>query len=223
MEAPTAPTSRRVLVLAGGESPLPSDRRVLNGDVVIAADGGLALAAKLGVAVDYVVGDMDSVSDTMLERAIAAGTTEERHPTDKDATDLELALAKARAIGATDIVVVGGYGGRLDHLLANALLLTSAELSPIPVTWCVGDTSVLVARGGTRVEVSGRAGDLVSLLPVGGAAGGIRTTGLRWSLDGEALGSGSTRGVSNELVDATAQIEVETGVLLVVHERSTPS
>jgi thiamine pyrophosphokinase len=210
-------------VFAGGESPLPSDRDVLEGDIVIAADGGLETAAALGIAVDHVVGDMDSVTTATLEEAVAAGASAHRHPADKDATDLELALLAAVAAGATDIVVVGGYGGRLDHLLGNALLLAAAELDRSRITWYVGDTSVFVARPGTAVVVSGEAGELVSLLPVAGVAGDIRTSGLRWALDGENLAPGSTRGVSNELTGPTARVELETGVLLVVHERSAPS
>ena len=201
MEDPTAPTSRRAIVFAGGESPLPSDRDVLEGDLVIAADGGLEIAAALGITVDYVVGDMDSVSTATLDEAVAAGATAERHPADKHATDLELALSRAVAAGATDIVVVGGYGGRLDHLLGNALLLAAAEMSRTRITWYVGDTAVSVARPGMSVVVHGESGDLVSLLPVAGVAGGIRTSGLRWRLDGETLAPGSTRGISNELTE----------------------
>lgn len=221
MEDPTAPTSRRAIVFAGGESPLPSNREVLEGEIVIAADGGLELAEALGIGVDYVVGDMDSVSTISLERALAAGAVEERHPADKDATDLELALSRAVAAGATDIVVLGGYGGRLDHLLGNVLLLAAAELSPSRIAWYVGDTSVSVARPQTPVAVNGESGDLVSLLPIAGVAGGIRTNGLRWALDGETLAPGSTRGISNELTGPAGLVELETGVLFVVHERST--
>jgi len=223
VEDPTAPRSRRAIVFAGGESPLPSNRGVLDGDIVIAADSGLETAVGLGISVDVVVGDMDSVSATSLEQAIAAGTIAERHATEKDATDLELALMRALAEGATDVVVVGGFGGRLDHLLANALLLAAAQLSSASITWYVGDTSVAVARPGAPVEVIGEPGDLLSILPIGGAGNGIRTEGLRWALTGDTLGPGSTKGVSNELTESRASIEVETGVLLVVHERSSPT
>src|SRR5690348_14187528 len=93
---------------------------------VIAADSGLAVATALGLAVDHLVGDLDSVDAAAVEAAEAAGTTVERHPAEKDATDLELALDAALVRGARRLVVVDGGGDRLDHLLGNVLLLSSA-------------------------------------------------------------------------------------------------
>jgi thiamine pyrophosphokinase len=181
---------------------------------VIAADSGLDHAHELGVAVDVVVGDLDSVDPDTLAAAELAGTIVERHPTAKDATDLELALLAARDRGALEIVVVGGHGGRLDHFLANALLLASPALADVRVRARIGDADVFVVRD--RVELTGAPGALCSLLPVGGPAEGVRTEGLRFPLAGETLFPASTRGVSNELVATAATVSLEHGVLLAI-------
>ena len=97
--------------------------------VVIAADSGLHQARRsLGLHVDCVVGDLDSADPAAVERGPRRGADVERHPAEKDATDLELAFDCARDRGAQRITVVGGAGGRLDHFLANVALLGVAAV-----------------------------------------------------------------------------------------------
>jgi thiamine pyrophosphokinase len=208
-------------VFAGGDAPgsgALADLDGLNGQVlVIAADSGLAHARAAGLGVDVVVGDLDSVDPVDLEDAAAAGTTIERHPADKDATDLELALATARRCGARRVVVVGAEGGRVDHFLANALLLAAPAFADLEIEARLGrGTTSVVRGGGPERELRGAEGDLVTLLPVGGAAQGVHTEGLRWALRGETLAPGTSRGVSNELVVPVARVRLASGVLLAV-------
>jgi thiamine pyrophosphokinase len=204
-----------VLVLAGGD---PVDERLRGllptAATVIAADSGLEQAARLGLRVDIVVGDFDSVDAAALAAAERAGATVERHPAEKDHTDLELALLVARRLGATRVVVAGGWGGRIDHELANLLLLGSPEYGSLHLE-AIGAGGRVVAIG-DRVELTGSPGDLVTLLAVGQPARGVRTTGLRYALNGETLEPGSTRGVSNVLLGTCATVELESGVLLAV-------
>ena len=203
------------VVFAGGDPPARTALRDVPAvDLVIAADSGLAHARALGVGVDLVVGDLDSVDRADLDAAVAAGAVVERHPTAKDATDLELALLAARDRGAAEIVVVGGHGGRLDHFLGNVLLLGAAELSGVRVWARLADATVMVVRD--HAELAGSPGSLCSLLPVGGPAEGVRTERLRFPLERETLFPGSTRGVSNEFLAPTAAVTLERGVLLAV-------
>ena len=207
----------RAIVLTDGDPvappiPLPTDA------TVIAADGGLRLSPILGLRVDVVVGDMDSVSAAELAAAEQAGARIERHPTDKDATDLELALDTAVTGGAIEITVVGGTGGRLDHLLANAQLLAGDRYAGVKLRWLTGAEIVVVCDHMRPALIEGTPGELVSLVPVGGTAGGVVTTGLRWGLEGEDLVFGSTRGISNKLSDDRATVSLREGRLLVVQE-----
>ena len=183
---------------------------------VIAADSGLTVASALGLGVDHLVGDLDSVDPVAVEAAAAAGTTVDRHPAEKDATDLELALDAALIRGARRLVVVDGGGDRLDHLLANVLLLSSPAFAGADVEAFAGDARIAVARGGDAVTITGEPGSLVTLLPVGGAARGIVTEGLRYPLHAEELAPGTTRGVSNELLGAAGRVGLSEGTLLVV-------
>jgi thiamine pyrophosphokinase len=158
-----------------------------------------------------------------LEAARRAGVHIERHPTDKDATDLELGLARAVELGATRVVVVGMAGGRLDHLLANVAVLGSPSWPAVTIEARLGDARVHVVRGRSgapgppgELTLLGRPGQVVTLLALHGPASGVCTSGLRYPLADATLPPGSTRGVSNEFVASSAVVEVASGVLLVI-------
>lgn len=204
-----------VIVFTGGDPVRPSTRHLLPADaIVIAADSGIDAALACGRHVDLAVGDFDSVPADRLAEVEATGTRVERHPAAKDFTDFELALDAALALDPARVVVVGGYGGRLDHFLANALVLASARFERTAVEALMGPARVTVVRD--RAALHGTPGELVTLLPVHGPATGVRTGGLLYALDGEDLLAGSTRGVSNELAEPDAWVSVETGTLLAV-------
>ncbi len=208
-------SDRRAIVLTGGD---PVEAGLADelpaAAYVIAADSGIEQAARLGLVVDLAVGDFDSVAPAALEAAESSGCQVERHPGAKDHTDLELGLLAARAWGADAVTVVGGYGGRLDHFLANALVLASEDLATMTIEARMGGARLLVVRD--RARWQGRPGDLVTLLALGGRARGVRTEGLRYPLEGDDLYPGSTRGVSNEMAAQVATVALATGVLLVV-------
>ena len=176
------------------------------------------VARAAGIEVDVVVGDLDSVTRTGLAAAELAGTTIERHPVDKDHTDLDLALSRAATDGFSRCFVLGGGGGRLSHLLGNAAAVAADRYADLDIVWVVGAAEVRVARPGHHVEVSGPSGGLVSLLAVGDRATGVTTTGMRWRLLDDVLEGGSTRGISNGRIGPSASVSVTGGALLVIAE-----
>jgi thiamine pyrophosphokinase len=190
---------------------------VRQGDLVLGADGGAAQALAWGLEPHVVIGDMDSLPDPERSRLEARGCRFVVHPRAKDETDLELALGYAAGQGAQDIVILGALGGRLDHTLANVLLLALPVLDGLQVRIAAGQQEAFLVRSGESLALEGNAGDLVSLLPLGGDARGVTTRGLAWALRDDTLRFGSSRGVSNEMTAATARIEVEEGHVLVVH------
>jgi thiamine pyrophosphokinase len=204
-----------VVVVAGGEAP-PADSAlaVPPGARVVAADGGLEHAHALGLDVAIAVGDFDSASPESVARAETSGTRLERHAAAKDATDLELALDTAVALGSSNVLVLAGEGGRLDHLLGVLLLLGADRYAGVRLDAYVGRARVHVLRGGRELE--GAPGELVSLLAVNGPAVDVSTEGLAYPLAGETLLPGSSRGVSNVFVGERALVRVGEGVLLAV-------
>lgn len=207
------------LVFAGGDPPPAAVADRLPADaLVIGADSGVEHALALGRGVDLVVGDFDSVKPDALAQVEEAGARVERHPTDKDATDLDLALRAALGLGVERLTIVGGHGGRIDHFAANLLLLAAPELADVDVDAWVGRAHVTVVRRTARID--GLPGELVTLLAVGGPAYGVTTIGLRFPLHDAPLLPGSTLGVSNELAGATASVSVRAGVVLAIQPNS---
>jgi thiamine pyrophosphokinase len=205
------------VVVIGGAAPHPEVAARLPADgFVIAADSGLDHARALGLDVDVVVGDFDSVSAEALAAAEEAGAAIERHPVAKDAIDTELALQAAVTRGGEHIVLVTGGGDRLDHLLAGLLVLAHPMLRAVVVEAWVGDAHVRALQGPGRAEIHGPADAYVSLLPVHGVADGVTTAGLRYPLHGEPLLAGSSRGVSNEFLGGPACVDLQRGALLIV-------
>jgi thiamine pyrophosphokinase len=185
-------------------------------DLVVAADSGLDAALALGLRPAVVVGDLDSVSPAALAGARDAGIPIIEHPRDKEFTDLELALDTAVDHGATSITVVSGGAGRLDHLVAGLVCLVDERFAAAAIDAWIGMAHVLALRAPARADIPADAGALVSLVPVGGPALGVRTTGLRFPLHGETLSPTAARGVSNEALAPPITVSLTDGALLVI-------
>lgn len=209
----------RAIIFANGT--LTSGKEILEiirpGDRLIAADGGARNCRALGLLPEVVVGDLDSISEEERERLLELGTRILAHPRNKDQTDLELALRYAVENGAGEILLLGLLGGRLDQTLANLLLLALPDWSSARLAVVDGPDTAYLLRDGESVELRGRPGELVSLLPLSPLVLGITVENLRWPLLSAELQFGSTHGISNELVAASARVRIGAGKLLVVH------
>ena len=214
---------KRILVITGGDDlagVVPGPEPPF--DLVIAVDGGLHLAEAMGLSPDIVVGDLDSASPEAVARARGRGARIEGHPTEKDHTDLELALSRALEEGASGIAVFGGSGGRPDHWFANLSLLAAAARSGAAVTAEMGGWSIAVVVPGHPYAEERQPGELMSLLPVDGNVCGITTDGLTYPLHAEDLPAGSSRGVSNVTCGGPVRIEIQDGTLLVMRAPYPP-
>ena len=212
--------TERAIIVANGALTGPEVLRArLDGwrdALVIAADGGGHNAVDLGLRVDVVIGDQDSLDAALREHLAEQGAQFETVPAHKDETDLELALLYAARQGVDEMVILGAVGKRLDMSLANILLLTLPELEGRPVRlWDGGQTAWLITPPGDAVR--GQPGDTLSLIPLGGPAEGIRTDGLDYPLRDETLMFGPARGVSNVLCSEHAEVRLRAGILLAVH------
>ncbi len=199
----------------------PLDRAQLAGaDLIVAANGGTLALKRWGVLPHAIVGDLDSLG---LERAAeysARGVTVVPFSPQKDESDLELAVAHALKAKADDIVLLGIFGGeRIDHELANTLLLAADGYRGRRLRAVRGEVMVRALHGGEQLDLAGGPGDLVTLLAVRGDAEGVRTHRLRYPLAGETLHFGAARGLSNVVVSASASVACDRGVLLVVETK----
>ncbi len=204
----------RAAVVANGD--LVADVRLqqvwAQAELRIAADGGARNARLfLGRAPQVVIGDMDSIDDATRVWLDENRVESIQHPRAKDETDLELALMLAAERGATESIVLGAFGGRLDHFFANVMLLSrTPRLKMMDATG-----EMWVGKGDETIQ--GRTGDTMSLIPLDAFVTGVVTTALEYPLHAETLERGSTRGISNVMLGEQARVQWSDGTLLLVH------
>ena len=222
----------RALIVADG---VPPERSQLDAswpgwdaaiDLVVAADGGARVAEGLGLKPELIVGDGDSLGPVELGRYRAAGAEILLSPVAKDESDTELSVLAAIARGADRVTILAAFGGRLDHALANIWLLALPALRDRSAELLDGSTRVtLIAATGDapvrRVLSDGRAGDVVSLLPLDSIVDGIRTENLEYPLHDEPLIVGPSRGLSNVRGEGVVAVTVRRGRLLVIETPAT--
>jgi thiamine pyrophosphokinase len=185
------------------------------GDHLIGADGGTRHMLALGLMPDAVVGDLDSLEPETVAKLIVQGVDVERYPIAKDQTDLELAIERGLRAGASEILLLGALGGRLDQTLANLLILAQRNW-PVPLRLAEGSQLAQVLRTGETLMLHAAPGSTVSAIPLSAIVTGITYTGLEYPLQDATLSIGSTRGVSNVVASSPATITIDEGLLLVV-------
>lgn len=181
-------------------------------DMVICADGGGRHAIALGLAVDLLIGDGDSLSAAM-KRQLHPNCIKQ-YPTDKDYTDGQLAVTEALHQGASHVVLAGALGDRIDHTLANIALLRHIAIAGASGVATDGKQSIYLLTD--ELNLPGQPGQLVSLIPNPPCAKGVSASGMRWPLEKSNLAWGDTRSISNEFIETTAHFSVEQGEVLVI-------
>jgi thiamine pyrophosphokinase len=204
------------IVVIGGASDLGTRvvRAVCDATMFVAVDGGLDVARDAGIRPHRLVGDLDSISDEGLAWA-EANVPIERHPTDKDLTDTELALLDAAAAAPRRITLVGG-GDRLDHTIAALGALGDPLLASVPRLdgwWDGQHVEVLHAPRRTTLRLT--VGSRISLLALRGPCGEVSLEGTRWTLDRAELLPAAGHGVSNVAESSRVSVSGGSGVLTV--------
>ncbi|MEN6325145.1 MAG: thiamine diphosphokinase [Syntrophomonas sp.] len=187
-------------------------------DIIICADGGANYARELGVKPDYIIGDLDSISAAVKEYYAAQNVNYQKYPRRKDFTDLHLALTLADKLKASEIVLIGSLGKRLDHTLANIYCgIETAQKGKKIMYYSPSCTVYLVTN---YLHLSGAAGDLVSVLVLSDKATGVYERGFEYPLEGVVMESCNPLGVSNVLAVDSGEIGLDSGVLAVFHYRN---
>jgi thiamine pyrophosphokinase len=193
-------------------------REIAPGNKVVCADGGVVHAFQLGLRPDAVIGDVDSISNDTLERLRKENIEIVRYPEKKNFSDLELALEYSLGFNPKEILIACALGGRFDYIATHTFLLADSRLENIALSLFDGTTRVRILRPGVKLQIQGEAGALFSLLPFAGNAVGVTILGAEWNLDKDTLTFGKARGLSNRFLEETVEIQIESGLLLVVTE-----
>lgn len=187
-------------------------------DYVIAVDRGLFHCESIGIVPNAIVGDFDSYEEVNWSFYEGKGVKIRRYQPEKDDTDTEIAIKLATEM-KSDMDILGGMGGRIDHLLANIHNLLIAEEEGL--TARVIDEGNVVYLKNSSFEINGDEciGKYISFVPFAGVVRGIKLKGFKYLLDGYDLKPGVSRCISNELVDVKGFVEFDEGCLIVVNSR----
>ena len=206
------------LIIANGDLPeitkLPA--WLAAAEHIIAVDGGANHCLRLGIDPHILIGDLDSIAPSVLQEYQDKGIIIHRHPPQKDATDLELAIDLASGSGTEEIWLLGGLGGRWDMSLANIFLLTADKYEKIRFTLIGTDCLMHLLRPGVPFKLDTTFGNRVSLLPLRGDVHGLTLQGFVYPLNNEVLRFGSSQGISNEIIHSSATVEFFSGLLLCI-------
>lgn len=186
-------------------------------DLIVCADGGVEHVLKCGMVPNAVVGDLDSVSSNAIQEVYHKKIDIVKYPRDKDYTDTQLAINYAIEKGASEILLIGSVGDRIDHSLANIFLMIKLEKANIKC--CLLNEKNAIYITGKEIKLRAKIGDIVSLIPVGGDAKGVYTEGLQYKLSGRDLEMGEPLGISNIVTEEEFTVRVTSGFLLVIMSR----
>lgn len=207
---------KRAVIFSNGEyRDLVGVRQRLHpDDLLICADGALGKLLALGLHPDLLVGDFDSLGEEQLLTAEQLGIRRVTFPAEKDFTDTELALREAVQAGCDQVLLVGAFGGRLDHALGNLFLLPPHVRQGLQLGFTDGvmDGYLITAP----LQLRGCQGKIVSLLPITEMVEGVTLDGFYYPLQDYCLRWGQTIGISNLPLRDDPQISLRSGILLVI-------
>ena len=234
---------KRCCIFGAGE--LFSKPKILKDDFVIAADGGFAYLLKFGIKPDVLLGDFDSLSESLVRQAGETykfatahssetmtdirGETDElsvllrdveilKYPVMKDETDMLIAYRLGASRGCDEFHVFGGVGGREDHTYANYCLLLEAKQDG-KQAFLYNNNGRVFAIKNEKIKLFGERGKTVSVFAFGGVAEGVSIRGLKYEAEKVMLSPSSSLGVSNSYTDSgDCEISVENGALLIFEE-----
>ena len=209
----------RVLILTGGtvEEDFAKDYiSKWKPDQVITADKGLLYAKKLNIKPDIILGDFDSCSKDVMQEF----STDKKIivPCEKDDTDTGLAIQKAIETGADEILMIGGTGTRLDHVMGNFGQLFYAHSNGVKAELVDANNRIRVLNHEDTISKKDQFGKYVSLIPIYEARG-VTLTGFKYPLKDHTLVFEQSLAISNELEAEEGIISFSEGNLLLIESR----
>ena len=186
-------------------------------DLLIAADSGMNFMHRNHIVPHVIAGDFDSVNEKSLESFSGMEDVEMlRLNPIKDDTDTEFVIREAIRRGATEITLLGATGTRLDHVLGNMHLLGIGMMEGAQIQLVDAHNRIRMIQGEAVLEKAAQFGEFVSFLPIDGTVTGVTLEGFKYPLKDATIQSFSSLGISNEIVEEKARVEIKEGVLLMI-------
>lgn len=183
-------------------------------EYVICADGGLEKANDLGVVPNIILGDFDSVNSSVLSNYKSLNIETVAYPSEKDYTDMELAINHAVEKGFKEIVLIGASGTRLDHTVANMLFIERFYKRNINIK--IIDNNNIIQMVTDNMAIPYRENYYVSIIPFSDNIEGLTLKGFKYPLNNVKVERGSTLCISNEISENIGVIQLKKGSAFVI-------
>ncbi len=212
-----------ILIVSGGDINFTLLKEYVSNHpdiTIIAVDKGVEALFSLNILPNHIVGDLDSVSPSIKEKYTNnTNVVFHKYKPEKDYTDTDIAIKLAIKLNATSITILGALGKRMDHALANIHILNYALKANIPCKivdehnkiYLINKTTIL-----KKLEVYGK---YISLIPLTSTVSGLSLNGFKYPLSNYTLKYGKSLGVSNEIIEDVATIELKKGILIVIESK----
>ncbi|MCX7796709.1 MAG: thiamine diphosphokinase [bacterium] len=212
------------LLIASGESwdeALLTEELKREGLFIVCVDGGTNYAYRLGIIPNIIIGDMDSVETSLLNYYKKLNIPFREYPRDKDKTDFHLALEELEKSGVKEVTIFGIVGTRLDHTLSALGIIRrfvrEDRIRLAKISLGIKSDGYIFNK---RIEIEGNPGEIISLIPMTEKVEGVTTDNLKYKLDKADIYLEDSLTISNEIEKSPCSVEIEKGVILVVHHRS---
>lgn len=214
---------KKVCIISGGDVNHEFLLRLLQEEEceqIICVDGGLRHAYELNLNIDYIVGDFDTIDHEIIRyyKEETSVPIREYNPV-KDSTDTDIALTFALSVQPKAIYIVGGIGSRLDHTLGNIHILKKALPSHIQTYLVNEHNRISMLNGSVVLEKRDMFGEYISFLPFTEKIENLTLRGFKYPLENCTMVNGESLGISNEIIDETAYVEFQKGILLMIEAR----
>lgn len=184
-------------------------------DYIICSDGGANHAYNMNIIPDYIIGDLDSIKENIINYYKSKNVKFEKFPTKKDETDTELCIELSSKLKAKEIHFIGALGGRIDHTIANINLLYYIRKKGINPKIISEKEEVYIAIE-EEIIIDGNIGDIISILPIKGNAKGVTLNNLEYPLNNDDIEFSRPLGISNVMTDTNCSIKVNEGSLIII-------
>ena len=186
-------------------------------DMIVCADGGAKHIINTGIIPTVIVGDMDSIDENVLKTYEDMNIKLYKHPVKKDKTDTELAIDYAISNGATDITLLGATGTRLDHTLANIMLLYNLLKNNINAR--IVDSHNEISITDRSVQIEKKEYPYISLIPLTANENKVTLKGFEYETCKEHFKLGSSYGISNRFIDNKGDVYIEDGLFIIIKSK----
>lgn len=215
--------NKTIHIVAGGPKEFVPRLSENQGENIIwiGVDKGVQMIMEADLRPDLAVGDFDSILEVEWKRIERLVPTLRKFKPEKDETDMELAIMWALEMNPSSVKIFGGTGGRLDHFMANALMLGKFKQKNPDVAFELIDTQNVISvhlPGGHKIKRDEEK-KFISFIPMFSDVYGLTLIGFKYPLNHHHVPTGSSLCISNELIHETGHFSFEKGILMMIRSK----